>query len=119
MRSYAFALCAFYLAAKTYVRFWLFRPIQERPIVTRPNEILRLIDLAAILALAGAFFFMLNTKHVALSVAMVLGLVGYDVVIRFVFLRLEIMRLRSSQPKLGRRDASHRVRRRAQTPAFH
>jgi hypothetical protein len=50
---------------------------------------------------------------------MVVGLLLYDVGIRYVFLRLEVFRLRASSPKLGRRDACHRVRRRAQTTMFH
>ncbi len=119
MRFYAIVLAGFYLVAKTYARFWLFRPMHERPVVTRQNDALRIIDLCAMLALAGAFFFMLNTTRVLLSVAMVVVLALYDICIRYVFLRLEVLRLRASSPKLGQRDACHRVRRRAQTTMFH
>jgi len=119
VRFYALVLSAVYLVFKTYARFWLYRPMHERPAVTRQNDMLRIIDLGAMLALAGAFFFMLNTRRILLSMALLAALLAYDALIRFVFLRLEVLRLRTSQPKMGRRDARHRVRRRAQTTMFH
>lgn len=119
MQTQAILLCAFYVVAKAYVRYWLYRPIHARPAITRHNEVLRLIDLGAITSLIAAFFFLIHAKNnFGLACAVAGGLLILDAMLRFSFLELEARRLRSSSGKWNRRGALKHVRRRAKSPMF-
>lgn len=119
MRSQAILLCVFYVATKAYTRFWLFRPIHARPAVTRHNEALRVIDLAAVTSLIGAFFMLANLKN-GLPLALMTGaaLLILDAVLRYSFLQLEVRRLCASSSKWNYRGALRHVQRRAKAPMF-
>ena len=119
MTRFGFGLCILYVLVKTGVRFWLFRPVDERPALARSNEILRLLDLGAIVALIGAFFMLVNQETVAKAVALVGVLVVYDVVIRRCFLEIEVRRLCAKSAKWSYRTAMRHIRCRAQSPMFH
>jgi hypothetical protein len=119
VRSPAILLCAFYIVAKIYARYWLFRPVHARPAVTRDNQVLRLIDLAALTSLIGAFFLLANLKN-GLRPALVTAavLLIFDAGIRYAFLHLEVRRLCASSPKWKYRGALKHVRRRATSLMF-
>ena len=119
MARFGFGLCILYLLIKTAVRFWLFRPVDERPVLARSHEVLRLLDLGAIVALIGAFFMLVNQEPVAEAVALVGVLVAYDVVIRRCFLEIEVRRLCAKSATWSYRSAMRHVRCRAQPPMFH
>lgn len=119
MVRYGLGLCIFYILVKTGVRYWLFRPVPGRPAPLRNNEVLRLLDLAAMLALICAFFMLAAQIQVIKVIALVAALVVYDVVIRRCFLEIEIRRLRSKSAKWTHRNAMRHVRRRAESPMFH
>ena len=109
----------FYVLVKTGVRYWLFRPVQARPAPVRNNEVLRLLDFGAILALIGAFFLLAGQTSMVKAAALVAGLVVYDAVIRRCFLEIEVRRLLAKSSKWNHRTAMRHVRRRAQSPMFH
>lgn len=119
MLSYAALLCGFYVFAKAYARFWLFKSVHERHSICRSNEVLRLIDLAATIALMAVFFILLNVRKLEVALIVTLCLLFYDGVLRFWFLNLEARRLTSSSRRLSRRDALRHVRKRARAPMFH
>lgn len=119
MARYGFGLCIFYILVKTGVRYWLFRPVPGRPAPLRNNEILRLLDLIAMLALIGAFFLLVAQIQVIKATTLVAALVVYDVVIRRCFLEIEIRRLQAKSAKWSHRNAMRHVRRRAESPMFH
>jgi len=114
-----FGLCILYVLIKTGVRFWLFRPVHARPALVRGNEVLRLLDLAAIMALIGAFFMLVDQMPLARAGALVAILVVYDLVIHRCFLEIEVRRLRAKSEKWSYRGAMRHIRRRAQSPMFH
>jgi hypothetical protein len=114
-----FGLCILYVLIKTGVRFWLFRPVPVRPALARSNEVLRLLDLGAIVALIGAFFMLVNQVPLAEAGALVGALVVYDVVIRRCFLEIEVRRLCAKSAKWSYRSAMRHIRCRAQSPMFH
>jgi hypothetical protein len=116
---FGFGLCIVYVLLKTGVRFWLFRPVHARPAVARSNEVLRLLDLGAIVALIGAFFMLVNQVPLAKAGALVGVLVVYDLAIRRCFLEIEVRRLCAKSTKWTYRNAMHHIRRRAQSPMFH
>jgi hypothetical protein len=113
MRVYAIALCGFYVFAKAYVRFWLFRPTYDRPSFARHVEALRCIDLAAMLALIAAFFILINSYDALRTCVLMAGLLVYDATLRYVCLQLEVRRLIASSSKWSYRGAVKQVRRRA------
>ena len=119
MHDPAIFLVVFYLTAKAYARYWLFKPMHARPVLTRPNEVLRLMDLAAWIALVWLFFVLLSTRGYVIALVGFIGLLGYDLVVRQVFLRSEVRRLCSSSPKWQPRAARRHVRRRSEAPMFH
>ena len=119
MRTYAIVLCAFYCVAKLYSRYWLFRPVPTRPILTRSNDSLHVLDLSAILALCAAFFFMIQRGNLLRPIWWVAGLVLLDLAARYFFLEMEMRRLRSRSQKWSRRGARQHVRRRAAVGMFH
>ena len=112
-------MCIFYILVKTGVRYWLFRPVPGRPVPLRNNEVLRLLDLAAMLALIGAFFMLAAQIRLIKAIGLVAALVVYDVVIRRCFLEIEIRRLQAKSEKWTHRNAMRHVRRRAESPMFH
>jgi hypothetical protein len=109
-------MCCFFVVAKAYIRYWLFRPVHERPPFARHNETLRVIELAAWLALIAVFFFSLNSYSVVRTCLLVAGLVVYDVTMRYFFLQIEIRRLLAQSRKWSYRSASRQVLRRARMP---
>ena len=119
MVRYGFGLCVFYVLVKTGVRYWLFRPVHARPAPVRNNEVLRLLDLGAIVALIGAFFMLAGQTPLLKAGALVAALVLYDLVIRRCFLEIEVRRLIAKSDKWSHRAAMRHVRRRAQSPMFH
>jgi hypothetical protein len=116
---FVIGLSAFYVLIKTFVRFWLFRPVNERPAPARNNEVLRILDLGASLALIGIFFLLVNQVTIIKAVAAVGALVIYDGIVRRCFLELEVRRLCSKSTKWTYDAAIRHIRRRAQTPMFH
>lgn len=114
-------LFLFFLVGKTYARYYLYKPIPARPAITRSNEALKTIDFAGWAALIGGFFFTLNPDRPLRAIAIAGALALYDVAIRFVFLRLEVLRLQRKSPdrKWRYRDARRRVLRRAEGAMFH
>ena len=108
-----------YVLIKTSVRFWLFRPVPSRPVFMRSNEVLRLLDLGAMVALIGAFFMLVNQVMLVKAVATIGGLVLYDLFIRRCFLEIEVRRLRAKSEKWTYRSAIRHIERRAQSPMFH
>jgi hypothetical protein len=119
VQTYAALLCCFFVFAKAYARYWLFRPAHARPVPVRHNEPLHLLELAAMIALVAAFFLWLNAGKPALALVSVFGLLAYDVLLRFCLLELEVRRLCSSSPNWRRRAARRHVAKRAKAPAFH
>jgi len=114
-----FALCILYVLVKTAVRFWLFRPVHARPALARSNEVLRVLDLGAIVALIGAFFMLINQVPLATAGGLVAALVVYDLIVRRCFLEIEVRRLCAKSTKWDYRSAMRHIRRRAQSPMFH
>ncbi len=114
-------LFVFFLVGKTYARYYLYQPVSARPAITRSNEALKTIDLAAWAALIGGFFFTFNPDRPFRAITIAGGLVLYDIVIRQMFLRIEIHRIQRQSPdrKWRYRDARRRVRRRAESAMFH
>jgi hypothetical protein len=106
-------LCAFYLVTKPFVRYWLFRPTETRPGFVRHVEALRVLDLAATLALIGAFFLLLNSYNIPRTIVLAIVLLIYDLAVRYVCLQLEVRRLLASSSKWTYRTAVRQVRRRA------
>ena len=119
MDKFGVGLCIFYVLVKAFVRFWLFRPVNERPAPARNNEVLRVLDLGASLVLIGIFFLLANQVSMVKAAMLVAGLVVYDGIIRRCFLELEVRRLRAKSTKWSYRAAVQHIRRRAQTPMFH
>lgn len=119
MARYGFALCIFYILVKTGVRYWLFRPVPSRPAPVRNNEVLRLLDLGAVLALIGAFFMLVNQVSMIKAAAVVGVMLLYDLGIRRFFLEIEVRRLCAKSEKWSHRTAMRHIRRRAQSPMFH
>lgn len=119
MARFGFGLCIVYVFIKTWVRFWLFRPVHARPAIARGNEVLRLLDLTATVALIGAFFIMANQMPLAKAGTLAAALVLYDMVIRRCFLEVEVRRLCAKSANWNRRSARYHIRRRAQPPMFH
>jgi hypothetical protein len=116
VREYAFLLCVFFAIAKPYIRFWLFRPVHERPPFVRHNETLRVIELAAVLALIAGFFFLINSTSFLRSCLVIGGLVAYDVAMRYILMHLEVRRLLATSRRWSYRSASRQVRKRARMP---
>jgi hypothetical protein len=112
-------LCLFYAAVKAFVRFWLFRPVNSRPAPVRNNEVLRFLDLSAMLALIAIFFLLANQVSILKAAASVVALLIYDGIVRRGFLELETRRLCAKSANWSYRAALRHVRRRAQTPMFH
>ncbi|MCS7048342.1 MAG: hypothetical protein NZ483_03480 [Verrucomicrobiae bacterium] len=120
MYRFALMLLGFFVVAKTFARFYLFRATPERPSFCRSNEALLVIDFFAWLALAGAVVLLLNYRSPVKVGVLALVFVGYDQLIRFVFMRREIKRLmRRSSSRWKYRDARRHVLRRAETVMFH
>jgi len=119
MRNGAFWLCGFYLVAKTYARYWLYKTVHARPAVTRQNDALKLIELAGLTALVGAFFFMLNHANMLPAVVVIAVLLLYDWIICRVFLNIEVKRLCAKSARWHKSDARRHVRKRAETGLFH
>ena len=119
VRSYLIVLCGFFVAAKFYVRFNIFRSVHARPAFARHNEALKLIDLLAWTAWIAVFFLLVNGAN-GLRKAIVVGtaLAIFDGVMRYVFLEAEVRRLRASSSKWSYRDARRHVRKRAAVPMF-
>jgi hypothetical protein len=117
--KYGLGLCAVYVVLKTCTRYWLFRAIPARPVVLRNNEVLRFLDLGAIVALIGAFFLLANEVPLMKAVGVVLALLLYDLLIRRVCLEIEVRRMLARSKKWSHRDAVRHVRRRALSPMFH
>jgi hypothetical protein len=116
---FGLGLCVIYVLVKTGVRYWLFRPVPSRPAPVRNNEVLRLLDLGATMALIGAFFLLANQVPMAKAGALVGALLAYDLVIRRCFLEIEVRRLCAKSAKWSHRNAARHIRRRAQSPMFH
>ena len=119
MAKYGLGLCAVYVVLKTCARYWLFRPIPARPVALRNNEVLRFLDLGAMVALIGAFFLLANQVPMMKAGAVVVVLVVYDLVFRRCCLELEVRRMLAKSKKWTHRDAVRHVRRRALSPMFH
>ena len=119
MVKFGFALCIVFGLVKTCVRYWLFRPVYARPAPVRSNEVLRLLDLGAVMALIGAFFLLANQLSLAAAGAWIAGLLVYDLLARRCFLEIEVRRLCAKSAKWSRRGAMHHIKRRAQSPMFH
>jgi uncharacterized membrane protein len=114
-----FALCIIFGLVKTCIRYWLFRPVHARPALVRSNEVLRLLDLGAVVALIGAFFLLANQLSLARAAAWIAGLVVYDLFARRCFLEIEVRRLCAKSAKWSHRNAMRHIKRRAQSPMFH
>ena len=119
MARYGITLCVFYILVKTGVRYWLFRPVSSRPAPVRSNEVLRLLDLGAVVALIGAFFMLANQVPIFKAAAVVVAMLLYDLGIRWCFLEIEVRRLCAKSEKWSHRSAMRHIRRRAQSPMFH
>ena len=119
MVRFGFGLCVFYVLVKAFVRFWLFRPVNSRPAPVRNNEVLRFLDLSAMLALIAIFFLLANQVSIIKAAALVAALLIYDGIVRRCFLELETRRLCAKSANWSYRAALRHVRRRAQTPMFH
>ncbi len=121
MRNAGYILCGLYFVAKTYARYYLYRPIPRRPLITRSNEALHTIDWAGWAAWMAAFFFLLNPARPAEALLLTAVLFLYDPLIRLIFIQWEVRRLRRKSPdrKWSYRDARRRVRRRAVAAMFH
>jgi hypothetical protein len=116
---YGLALCIVFALIKTGVRFWLFRPVHARPAAVRSNEVLRLLDLGAVVALIGAFFLLANQWPLVKAAAWIVGLVVYDLLARRFFLEIEVRRLCARSAKWSYRNAMRHIKRRAKSPMFH
>ena len=116
MQLYVLCLCAFYAIAKAYVRFWLYRPVYERPPFGRHNETLRLVELAAVLALIASFFFLINIARLSSTCLIIGGLLLYDGLLRQLFMTMEIRRLVATSSRWTYETAARQVRKRARVP---
>jgi len=87
--------------------------------VTRQNDALKLIELAGLTALVGAFFFMLNHANMLPAVVVIAVLLLYDWIICRVFLNIEVKRLCAKSARWHKSDARRHVRKRAETGLFH
>jgi hypothetical protein len=117
--KFGLGLCVVYVVLKTCVRYWLFRAIPERPAAVRNNEVLRFLDLGAMVALIGAFFLLANEVPVVRAGAVVVVLLLYDLVVRRVCLELEVRRMLARSKDWSHSEAVRHVRRRALSPMFH
>jgi hypothetical protein len=70
-------------------------------------------DLFAALLFIGVVFMLINAGKIALAIWVGVGLVCYDFVLRSLFLRLEIKRLREKSAKWIYRGARKQVQRRS------
>lgn len=119
MVKYGLGLCVVYVVLKTCARYFLFRAIPSRPVVLRNNEVLRFLDLGAMVALIGAFFMLANDVPVVNAVGVVVALLLYDVLVRRICLELEVRRMLARSEKWTHEDAVRHVRKRALSPMFH
>ncbi len=93
--------------------------MHARPAITRHNESLKVIDLAAVTSLIAAFFLLANLrKGLPLALAIGAGLLILDGLLRYAFMQLEVRRLCASSSKWNYRGALRHVRRRAKSPMF-
>ena len=118
MQAYAFIVCVVCCALRLYSRYWLFRPIHARPALVRSNDVLKVLEFVAVLAVAAGFFFWLQPGQWLYAGGLLAGLVGLDALARWVFLEIEMWRLRARSRKWTRRGARRHVRRRASSPMF-
>ena len=102
-----------YCIAKTYVLFWLYKPPNLRMSFNRQIVFLRLLDFLALAALAGAVSVTLIERRTHLLWLLGAWAVHCELVMRFLFLNLEIRRLRVESGDLPWRVARHRVFKRA------
>lgn len=120
MYRFSLGLLVVFLVAKTFSRFYLYRPTPERPVFCRSNEALLVIDFAGWIAFGGALVLLCNFRSPLEVAILTVILLGYDQLIRFIFLRREINRLmRRSSSRWKYRDARRHVLRRAETLMFH
>jgi hypothetical protein len=117
--KFGLGLCAVYVVLKTCARYWLFRAIPARPVVLRNNEVLRFLDLGAMVALIGAFFLLANEVPLVNAAGVVIALLLYDLLVRRICLELEVRRMLARSEKWSRQDAVRHVRKRALSPMFH
>lgn len=121
MQSYALSLIVFFIVSKCFVRCWLFKPVHARPAWARHNETLRLFDLMANTALIAVFFMYLIARNkILFAVALTVGLVLYDVALKYWFMHVEIRKLRLAAPhRWSYRGARRHVTKRSKGAMFH
>ncbi len=115
---YVILSCGFYVIAKLYVRAYIYRPVHARPPIARHNEALRLFDLLAWTALLAGLFLLLNGSGFGKAFGVGLVAVLYDAGLRYLFLEIEVRRLRNSSSRWSSRSARRHVRRRAVAPMY-
>ena len=109
MRPYIIVLGGLFFAIKLLVRWWWFRPNYKRPGFLRHNESLRTLDLMAAVTLIGVFFMMVNAFSLKLTLAATVVLLAYDMLLRAIFLHLEVRRMCAGSSKWTYRQAVRRV----------
>ena len=94
-------------------RVW-YRKDHARPGYFRHLFVIRTADWLAWLFLCAAFFLMLNTGQVIRTLLMTGTLIGFDVILNWLFFNLEARRIGAQTPGWSMHDAKRRVRQRAE-----
>lgn len=114
LSALVYPLYVCFAVARTYTRFALVRKPRETSSSTRAHGHLEFLNLISLLGLATAFFMQLNLAGDWLQAALIVAaLVAYDLIVRWMFLRLAVRRLCRSSSRISRQSALHQVHRTA------
>ena len=103
-----------YAGLRWMVRRVWYRKDHARPGYFRHLFVIRTADWLAWLFLCAAFFLMLNTGQVIRTLLVTGALIGFDVLLNWLFFNLEARRICAQTPGWSMHDAKRRVRQRAE-----
>ena len=109
------ALLGLYVIVRPCLRYWLYRPALERPVFLRHSEAARIADFILWIILIAGAFLLLNSYPMPRAGIVIIGILVYDFVMKFILLHIEVLRLKSKAPKWSYRDAMRHVRERARS----
>lgn len=102
-----------YCALKLLVRWVWYKPEELRPGFIRHFFVVRTLDMAAVMALLATVFFGFNLRGWRMGGLLAAGLIGYDLLLRSVFLHIEAQRLCRHSKHYNLRGAKRKLRHRA------